>query len=156
MDSDYESSNECIDPNEFQPLTTSRSMYGSGMIVLDSPTKGIEGRSRASSTSSSRQSEDFNSAPPTARDLIVTKGNVQEKRPGRKKFVFSTTEANSMINYHGITLNMAATQGSLPLFVLIWGLAKARKVNLMVPDINGNNPFHHAVLADNLDVIKSF
>jgi hypothetical protein len=49
----------------------------------------------------------------------------------------------------------AAGQGSLPLCVLLWSLAAARRVSLMAPDERGNNPMHFAALADNAEVALS-
>ena len=48
---------------------------------------------------------------------------------------------------------MAASQGNLPLCVLLWGMATAKKVNLLVPDAQGNTPFHFAALADVPEVL---
>jgi DNA-binding helix-hairpin-helix protein with protein kinase domain len=39
--------------------------------------------------------------------------------------------------------------------VLLWGFAAARRVNLMMPDVNGNNPVHYAALADTPEVRAS-
>ena len=58
-----------------------------------------------------------------------------------------------MIQYKGTTLREAAEKGNLPLCVLIWGMAAAEKVNLMVPDEFGNNPLHYAVSADTPEVM---
>lgn len=48
---------------------------------------------------------------------------------------------------------VAASQGNLPLCVLLWGMATAKKVNLLVPDVQGNTPFHFAALADVPEVL---
>ena len=42
--------------------------------------------------------------------------------------------------------------GNLPLTMLLWGYAVARKVNLLIPDSSGNNPIHYAALADTPEV----
>jgi hypothetical protein len=52
------------------------------------------------------------------------------------------------INYHGVTISQAASQGNLPLCVLLWGMATAKRVRLMDPDSNGDTPMHFAALAD--------
>lgn len=52
------------------------------------------------------------------------------------------------INYHGVTISQAASQGNLPLCVLLWGMATAKRVRLMDPDPQGDTPMHFAALAD--------
>ena len=52
------------------------------------------------------------------------------------------------VQYHGVNMSQAASQGNLPLCVLLWGVATAKRVNLLDPDLNGNTPFHFAALAD--------
>ena len=52
------------------------------------------------------------------------------------------------INYHGINIAQAAGQGNLPVCVLLWGMATAKRVNLMDPDAQGNTPMHFAALAE--------
>ena len=59
----------------------------------------------------------------------------------------------SRINYKGMSLSQAAESGNLPLCVLIWGMAAAEKVNLIVPDEFGNNPLHYAVRAETPEVM---
>lgn len=56
------------------------------------------------------------------------------------------------INYKGINIYQAAAQGSLPLCVLLWGMASPKRVNLMTPDHAGNTPLHYAALAESADV----
>ena len=60
----------------------------------------------------------------------------------------------STLSYNGITMKIAASQGNLPVCVLLWGIASGKKppLNLMSPDENGNNPFHFACLANTPDV----
>lgn len=55
---------------------------------------------------------------------------------------------SSGINYHGATISQAASQGNLPLCVLLWGMATAKRVRLMDPDAQGDTPMHFAALAD--------
>lgn len=52
------------------------------------------------------------------------------------------------VNYHGVTISQAASQGNLPLCVLLWGMATAKRVRLMDPDTNGDTPMHFAAQAD--------
>jgi hypothetical protein len=100
-------------------------------------------RSRASS-SSSKFSEDV------SRDSFLPNYKVSDHKPQRRRVKYSTDM--NVIHYHGITLPMAASQGNLPLFCLLWGMAKARRVPLMTSDAKGNNHLHNAVEADNTDV----
>jgi len=60
------------------------------------------------------------------------------------------------ISYHGVSIAQAASMGSLPLCVLLWGMASARRLSLMAPDGQGNNPMHFAALADNPEVVGFF
>ncbi len=69
----------------------------------------------------------------------------------------STVEKNDQkittsVNYHGTNIFQAAAQGNLPLCVLLWGIASAKKVKIMTCDVNGNNPMHFASLADSPEV----
>ena len=56
------------------------------------------------------------------------------------------------IAYRGMTIYSAARQGNLPVCVLLWGMAAAKKFNLVVPDLSGNNLLHFAALADTPEV----
>ena len=58
------------------------------------------------------------------------------------------------LNYRGVNIYNAANQGNLPICVLLWGMAAAKKlpVNLMAPDYQGNNPMHFACLAETPEV----
>jgi hypothetical protein len=58
------------------------------------------------------------------------------------------SQSSSGINYHGATISQAASQGNLPLCVLLWGMATAKRVRLMDPDAQGDTPMHFAALAD--------
>lgn len=64
----------------------------------------------------------------------------------------STAQTAASINYRGINIYQASEQGNLPLCVLLWGMASAKRVNLMVPDGQGNNPLHFAALAESSEV----
>jgi hypothetical protein len=76
---------------------------------------------------------------------------LSDKKISKKKST-QNHELNSQIAYHGVNINMAASQGSLPLCVLLWGMAAARRINLMTPDSLGNNPLHYAAIADTPEV----
>ena len=71
----------------------------------------------------------------------------------RRSHHHPSSSSPSSINYHGSTMAVAASQGNLPLCVLLWGMATAKKVNLLVPDAEGNTPFHFAALADVPEVL---
>ncbi|GMH47500.1 hypothetical protein TrVE_jg4874 [Triparma verrucosa] len=51
------------------------------------------------------------------------------------------------------TLPIAASQGNLPISVLLWGMYQAQGVDPLRPDTEGNNPVHYAVLADTFEVL---
>jgi hypothetical protein len=55
-------------------------------------------------------------------------------------------------SFKGITITEAARQGDLPVCVLLWGIAAAKKQTLMVADGDGNTPMHFACLASTIDV----
>lgn len=56
------------------------------------------------------------------------------------------------ITYQGISFSQAAAEGNLPLCVLLWGMASAKRVNLITPDSQGCNPLHHAAMAETTEV----
>jgi hypothetical protein len=60
------------------------------------------------------------------------------------------------LTYNGQTIISAASQGNLPVCVLLWGMASAKKINIMTPDIHGNNPMHYACLAQTSEVMGFF
>jgi hypothetical protein len=60
------------------------------------------------------------------------------------------------IMYNGQTITSAATQGNLAVCVLLWGMASAKRINLMLPDAHGNNPMHYACLASTAEVMGFF
>ncbi len=66
----------------------------------------------------------------------------------------SVAEASTSIHFHGINASMAASSGNFPVFVLLWGMAAGKRINLMIPDISGNNLLHYAALADNCEVMN--
>lgn len=83
-----------------------------------------------------------------ARNTMV----ISDLKPLRKRATRGS-EAIGPVHYQGTTLNMAAMQGNLPLFVMLWGMSKAKKVNLLAPDAEGNNPLHYAALAETTEVM---
>lgn len=85
---------------------------------------------------------------------LLSSGPVQRKGSKKKKTPSGSLSATS-INYRGINIYQASAQGSLPVCVLLWGMASAKRVNLMTPDSQGNNPLHMAALADTPEVMQS-
>lgn len=63
---------------------------------------------------------------------------------------------NEILSYNGQTIITASSQGNLPVCVLLWGMASAKKINIMSNDIHGNNPMHYACLANNSEVMAFF
>jgi hypothetical protein len=72
------------------------------------------------------------------------------KRPRKSNSGLNVSPAS--INYKGINIYQAAEQGNMPLCVLLWSIASAKRANLTIPDINGNTPLHFAALADTAEV----
>lgn len=60
------------------------------------------------------------------------------------------------VSYHGTNIGRAAQQGSLPMCVLLWGIAASKRISLMVADAHGNNPMHYAAMADTPEVMGFF
>jgi hypothetical protein len=81
---------------------------------------------------------------------INSRGETRQR--SKKKPTSNVVHTPVTLNYHGINIYQAANQGSLPLCVLLWGMASSKRINLMTPDFQGNNPIHYAALADNPEV----
>ena len=82
--------------------------------------------------------------------------NTNGERPRRKKKPSTNMVYTPItLNYHGVNIYQAAAQGNLPLCVLLWGMASSKRITLMVPDFQGNNPMHFAALADTPEVCVS-
>lgn len=75
-----------------------------------------------------------------------------EKRKRSKKSSGNSSHSPVSITYRGLNIYHAAQQGNMPLCVLLWSMASAKRVNLIVPDANGNNPMHFAALSDTPEV----
>jgi hypothetical protein len=92
-------------------------------------------------------------------DLMSQPTSIFERRvekPMRKPAVFQQSQAApspaTMINYRGVHISMACQEGNLAACVLLWGIAAAKRISLMEPDAEGNNPMHFACMADNPEV----
>ena len=59
----------------------------------------------------------------------------------------------STIHYHGVGIEVAAKNGQLPVFVLLWTIAISKKTNLLVSDSEGNSLLHYAAQADDSEVL---
>ena len=83
---------------------------------------------------------------------LSEKSSSPKQQRGRNHDALSTKSqrrhSTTPISYHGITIATAASQGNLPLCVLLWGMAAAKRVRLMDPDFAGDTPMHFAALAD--------
>ncbi len=97
--------------------------------------------------------------------LVQKPSEINRNKPSRKGVnakitsvapVQSSFCAVEVVTYHGLTINSAAQQSNLPVCVLLWGMAAAKSLSLMVPDSNGNNPMHFAALADSPEVMGFF
>lgn len=88
----------------------------------------------------------------TTESSTLLASSVATQRKVKKKKTPSGSLSPTSIAYRGVNIYQAAAQGSLPLCVLLWGMASAKRVNLMSPDPSGNNPLHMAALADTPEV----
>ena len=88
----------------------------------------------------------------TSESSVHSRSRANGDRKLRRRRTSSSQHTASSINYHGVNIYHAAAQGSLPLCVLLWGMASAKRVSLMAPDLHGNNPMHHAAFADTAEV----
>eukprot|EP01031_Cornospumella_fuschlensis_P026343 gene26343-31822_t len=75
-------------------------------------------------------------------------------RKGKKKRPSTSPVHPASIAYRGMNIYMAAAGGNLPVCVLLWGMASAKRVNLMTPDQEGNNALHFAAMADTPEVVN--
>lgn len=66
-----------------------------------------------------------------------------------------TSIADSLV-YKGVTISLAASNGNMPLCVMLWGMARPRGLDLMLPDSEGNTAFHHAALAPTKECVQFF
>jgi hypothetical protein len=82
-------------------------------------------------------------------------GTNSEKRSRKKKTANATPYTPVTLNYHGVNIYQACSQGNLPLVVLLWGMASSKRISLMAPDFQGNNPMHFAALAESPEVSSS-
>jgi hypothetical protein len=114
---------------------------GHPLAILQAPTPRDDNSVLSTQTSSTNNN--FGDGP-----LVITRPSSDKKR--RKKNQSGTSPFS--IQYKNINIYQAAEQGSLPLCVLLWGMASAKRVNLLVPDVHGNNPLHAAALADSAEV----
>eukprot|EP01041_Mallomonas_annulata_P012445 gene12445-26184_t len=78
----------------------------------------------------------------------------QDRKPMKKKQLFTSQISIESIVYHEINIYDAASQGNLPVCVLLWGMATSKHVHIMVPDKDGNNPFHLACNSNSTEVLS--
>lgn len=84
----------------------------------------------------------------------TTYGSGEKQKAKRRKANIAMNNLTALsINYKGINIYQAAEQGSLPICVLLWGMASAKRISLIAPDSLGNNPLHFAALADSPEVV---
>lgn len=75
-----------------------------------------------------------------------------DSKPAKKKHRSRSSQTPQSINYRGTNMESALRQGNLPVCVLLWGMAAAKRIDLLVPDDQGSNPFHYAAMAETTDV----
>lgn len=49
-------------------------------------------------------------------------------------------------------MQLACTQGNLPVVLTLWGLGLPKGIDMMAADDDGNTPVHYSALADNAEV----
>jgi hypothetical protein len=101
----------------------------------------------AKSDDASSVASDVDDRSTSSNTLHRRHGHGERRSQGSRRIDGHPLSAAS-INYHGVNISQAAGQGNLPLCVLLWGMATAKRVNLMDPDPQGNTPMHFAALAD--------
>jgi len=105
----------------------------------------------AMSVNSNESSSMLRSPSQASQASFATTGS--EKRVRKKRAANpAIIHTPATLNYHNINIYQAANQGNLPVVVLLWSMASNKKVNLMSPDFQGNNPIHYACLAENSEV----
>jgi hypothetical protein len=90
---------------------------------------------------------------------LLQKQTTPTNNPNNPTKSSKKTHSNNLevtLTYNGQTIISAASQGNLPVCVLLWGMASAKKINIMAPDIHGNNPMHYACLAQTSEVMGFF
>jgi hypothetical protein len=76
---------------------------------------------------------------------------IEKKR--KKKLTSNHSVSPFSVMYKGANIYQAAQEGNLPLCVLLWGMASAKRVNLLEADAQGNCVLHAAALSDNSEVM---
>ncbi len=117
------------------------------MKLKDTTSSDSERSTQMTTTLSATSSQSINEAC----TLLKSSGPIQRKAK-KKRIPLSSVHSAASINYRGVNIYQAAAQGSLPICVLLWGMASAKRVNLMSPDARGNNPLHMAAQADTPEV----
>lgn len=131
-------------------------------IISTSSTKSVISQTSSSSSSSEGSGTINSSDKEISVEVVRRKSN--DRKPVKKRSSSgscshsgaTSNDTPPNIQYHGVNIYMASSQGSLPLCVLLWGMAAAKRVTLMVPDDSGNNPMHYAALADTAEVCDVF
>jgi hypothetical protein len=101
----------------------------------------------------SMRSDDGSISTDRSATTMYNRKSAQSPRRHRK---YDGQQPSSSVNYHGTDIYQAAADGNLPLCVLLWGMATAKRINLMDPDSHGNTPMHYAALADLPEVRADF
>ena len=90
-----------------------------------------------------------NSIPPTHKNIR----SLSQYRLSVMNRIRRSDSDQISLNYRGINIYDAARQGNYPVFVLLWGIASSRYINIMVPDGNGNTPLHHASMSQPITAV---
>ena len=134
---------------EFNTLNTSKSenkQENSSSSSFTSSSTTLNTSNSLNPSSSSNPSSNPSSIPSSS----TTSSSILNDKKKHKK------ENEILLSYNGQTIISASSQGNLPICVLLWGMASAKKINLMISDIHGNNPMHYACLANTAEVMAFF
>jgi hypothetical protein len=85
---------------------------------------------------------------------VANKQHGTNKRPqiAKAKTANAAELTSANINWKGTNMQLACSQGNLPVVLTLWGLALPRNIDMMAPDEEGNTCVHYAALADNAEV----
>ncbi len=93
----------------------------------------------------------MSTAPSNRSSLESLNADDSSKHRKKRPNIVSLTMAKA-VTYGGWDIFRAAEQGNLPVCVLLWGMASAKRISLMLPDEDGCNPVHYASMAETSEV----
>lgn len=132
--------------NTSLPTNTLQSSSNSSSLQQTSSSSLSSSISSSSSPQSSSQSSNSSSLQ-----------QLQQSQHSQSQHILNNKKNTiEILSYNGQTIITASSQGNLPICVLLWGMASAKRINIMLNDIHGNNPMHYACLAPTAEVMSFF